>query len=144
MSHHLEDNGNGQNPRAQQAVLNYQEYVTRHSDVDLVNYWRTTGEKLEFIQNLSANGKVENWYPPSDKRIADTIWTDIHAYENEKDYATQKHEQLLDRILKAASNEGDVRRRFLLWLRHHRCRSRKTGAKVDCHRPRQVRHPHHA
>ena len=93
--------------RAVHAASNYQEYVTRHSDVDLVNYWRNTGEKLEFIR-LSANGKVENWYPPSDKRIADTIWTDIHAYENEKDYATQKHEALLDRILKASSSEGDL------------------------------------
>ena len=81
--------------------------MTGHSDVDLVDYWRDTGENLEFIR-LSTNGKVENWYPPADKRIADTIWTDIHAYENEKDYATQKHEQLLDRILKASSNEGDL------------------------------------
>ena len=32
----------------------------------------------------------------------------FHAYENEKDYATQKHEQLLERILKASSNEGDL------------------------------------
>ena len=81
--------------RAQKAVLNYQEYLTEHSDVDLVDYWRETDESLEFIR-LSTSGKVENWYPPADKRIADTIWTDIHAYENEKDYATQKHEQLLD------------------------------------------------
>ena len=94
-------------PRAQKAAQNYQEYLTKHSNVDLVDYWRDTGESLEFIR-LSTNGKVENWYPPADKRIADTIWTDIHAYENEKDYATQKHEQLLDRILKASSNEGDL------------------------------------
>ena len=94
-------------PRAQKAVLNYQEYLTECSDVDLVDYWRDTGENLEFIR-LSTNSKVENWYPPADKRIADTIWTDIHAYENEKDYATQKHEELLDRILEAASNEGDL------------------------------------
>ncbi len=93
--------------RAQEAVLNYQEYIAKHSDVDLVDYWRNTSENLEFIR-LSVNGKVENWYPPSDKRIADTIWTDIHAYENEKDYATQKHEQLLDRIINASSNEGDL------------------------------------
>ena len=94
-------------PRAQIAELNYNEYLARHSDVDLVDYWRNTGENLEFIR-LSAKGKVENWYGPSDKRIADTIWTDIHAYENEKDYATQKHEQLLNRIIRASSNEGDL------------------------------------
>jgi len=75
--------------RAQRAIQNYQEYL-EHSDVDLVEYWNTTGEALEFIRlsdrfiRLSDRGKVENWYPPADKRIADTIWTDIHAYENEK------------------------------------------------------------
>ena len=93
--------------RAQKAVLNYRVYMEKHSGVELVDYWRNTGENLEFIR-LSKNGKVENWYPPSDKRIADTIWTDIHAYENEKDYATQKHEQLLDRIIGASSNDGDL------------------------------------
>ena len=93
--------------RAQKAVLNYRVYMEKHNGVELVDYWRNTGENLEFIR-LSKNGKVENWYPPSDKRIADTIWTDIHAYENEKDYATQKHEQLLDRIIVASSNEGDL------------------------------------
>ena len=94
-------------PRAQKAVINYQRYLTEHRNVGLVDYWRDTGENFEFIR-LSTNGKVENWYPPADKRIADTIWTDIHAYENEKDYATQKHEALLDRIIKASSNEGDL------------------------------------
>jgi adenine-specific DNA-methyltransferase len=33
-------------------------------------------------------------------------------------------------------------RRLFLRLRHNSRRSRKTGAKVDCHRPGQVRHPH--
>jgi DNA modification methylase len=93
--------------RAEKAVQNYREFIENHSDVDLVAYWRQTGSRLEFMR-LSETGNVENWYPPADKRIADTVWTDIHAYENEKDYATQKHEELLDRIIDAASNEGDL------------------------------------
>ena len=78
-----------------------------HSDEPLVSHWEKTGKRLEFIR-LGGAGKVENWYPPANERIADTLWTDIHAYENEKEYATQKHEQLLERIIKASSNEGDL------------------------------------
>ena len=43
----------------EQAVLNYQEYVTRHSDVDLVNYWRTNTAKLEFILDEPT---AKSWY----------------------------------------------------------------------------------
>jgi len=93
--------------RANIAVQNYKDYIANHHHMELVDYWKKTGETLEFIR-LSESGKVENWYPPADKRIADTVWSDIHAYENEKDYATQKHEQLLDRIVGASSSEGDL------------------------------------
>ena len=93
--------------RASAAVENYREYVADHSQVELVEHWRRTGETLEFIR-LSERGKVENWYPPADRRIADTVWSDIPAYENQKDYATQKHERLLDRIISASSSEGDL------------------------------------
>jgi len=94
--------------RALRAVQNYERYLTdTKGKVSLAKYWNETGEQLEFIR-LSERGKVENWFPPSDTRIADTVWTDIHAYENEKDYATQKHEELLDRIIAGTSNEGDL------------------------------------
>ena len=94
--------------RALKAVQNYERYLAEtKGETSLVKYWKQTGEDLEFIR-LSERKKVENWFPPSDTRIADTIWTDIHAYENEKDYATQKHEELLDRIIKGTSNEGDL------------------------------------
>lgn len=94
--------------RALKAAGNYDKYLAEGKGGEsLAKYWHRMGESLEFIR-LSERGKIENWYPPSDKRIADTIWTDIHAYENEKDYATQKHEELLERIINGMSNEGDL------------------------------------
>lgn len=94
--------------RANVAVSNYNEYLAKYSgSISLVEYWEKTEKKLEFIR-LSTKGKVENWFPPSTERIADTIWIDISAYENVKDYATQKHEALLERIIKASSNENDI------------------------------------
>jgi len=72
-----------------------------------VEYWRDTGEELEFIRK-SATGTVESWFPPSDDKVGDTVWDDVKAYENRKDYATQKHEELLDRIVDWLSNPGDL------------------------------------
>jgi adenine-specific DNA-methyltransferase len=110
--------------RALQAVENYKEYLAKKAPkVSLVEYWRETGERLEFIR-LSENRKVENWFPPADERIADTIWTDIHAYENEKDYATQKHEELLERIVEGLSQEDDLVADFF-------CGSGTTGAVAE-------------
>jgi len=93
--------------RALCAVANYKRYLQEGNGRSLVQYWADTGRTLEFIR-LSATGKVENWFPPASERIADTLWLDIHAYENEKDYATQKHTDLLERIIKASSDEGDL------------------------------------
>lgn len=93
--------------RALHAVKNYQKFLKEANDRSLVQYWKDTGSELEFIR-LSNTGKVENWFPPADERIADTIWTDIHAYENTKQYPTEKHEELLERIIDASSNEGDL------------------------------------
>lgn len=72
-----------------------------------MEYWRDTGEELEFIRK-SATGTVESWFPPSDDKVGDTVWDDVKAYENRKDYATQKHEELLDRIVDWLSNPGDL------------------------------------
>jgi len=93
--------------RALEAVDNYKRYARDHAHKPLVEYWGETGRRLEFIR-LSKKGKVENWFPPSESRISDTIWLDIHAYENEKEYPTQKHEELISRVVGASSNEDDL------------------------------------
>ncbi|MBI2257359.1 MAG: site-specific DNA-methyltransferase [Flavobacteriia bacterium] len=40
--------------------------------------------------------------------IIATLWDDIPAYAFENNYATEKSEKLLERIIKASSNEGDL------------------------------------
>lgn len=93
--------------RALQAVRNYEEYLRHHSNLSLVEYWEQTGKTLDFIR-LSKTGKVENWFPPTTEKLGDTLWTDVKAYENQKLYATQKHEDLLQRIVTQGSLEGDL------------------------------------
>jgi DNA modification methylase len=94
--------------RALQAVANYERYLKEGHGMTLVEFWEKTGRQLEFIRRNSRTGKVENWFPPSEDRIADTVWTDIHAYENEKTYPTEKHEELLERVISWGSNPGDL------------------------------------
>ena len=36
------------------------------------------------------------------------LWTDIEAYNYSSDYPTEKHTELLERIITNFSNEGDI------------------------------------
>ncbi len=94
--------------RALVAVENYKRFLREANGRTLEEFWEDTGSELEFIRKNERTGKVENWFPPSDTRIANTLWTDIHAYENQKDYPTEKHEDLLRRIVSFASGPGDI------------------------------------
>lgn len=93
--------------RAKRAVENYRRYLEEADGRELVDYWRDTGCKLEFIRK-SSTGTVENWFPPKDDKVGDTVWNDVKAYENQKEYPTQKHRELLGRIIGWLSDEGDL------------------------------------
>jgi len=93
--------------RAKRAVENYKRYLAESRGRTLVEYWRDTGCQLEFIRK-SETGTVENWFPPRNDKIGDTVWEDIKAYENQKDYPTQKHRELLERIISWLTKEGDL------------------------------------
>jgi DNA modification methylase len=94
--------------RALRAIENYRTFLAEADARTLDEFWEETGQELEFIRRNERTGKVENWFPPRDTRIANTLWIDIHAYENQKDYPTEKHEELLERIVAFASAAGDL------------------------------------
>jgi hypothetical protein len=93
--------------RAERAVANYERFLKEARGRSLVEYWRDTGEELEFVRK-SATGTVENWFAPSVDKVGDTVWEDVKAYENRKDYATQKHEDLLNRIVEWLSKPDNL------------------------------------
>jgi adenine-specific DNA-methyltransferase len=109
--------------RALEAAANYERYLREAKGRTLAQFWRDTGETLQFIRK-SATGTIENWYRPSDTKIADTIWSDVKAYENQKEFATQKHRELLHRVITFASAEGDLVADFF-------CGSGTTGAVAE-------------
>ncbi len=93
--------------RAMRAVKNFQDFENSGYE-KLVDYWNDTGRNLEFIRK-SSTGKIEHWVEPIETKFLDTLWIDISAYQSgQKEYNTQKSEALLERIIKASSNEGDL------------------------------------
>lgn len=80
-------------------------------------YWRcplTTMEKLEKENRLyyTSNGtpRYKQYFDEMEGVPAQDLWTDIFAVNSQADervdYATQKPESLLERIIRASSNEG--------------------------------------
>jgi adenine-specific DNA-methyltransferase len=109
--------------RATEAVANYEDFLKSGEDL-LVDYWRKQGQVFEFIRK-SKTGKIEHWIEPLETKFVDTLWTDISAYQSgRKDYSTQKSEDLLERIIKASTNEGDLVADFF-------CGSGTTGAVTE-------------
>lgn len=95
--------------RACQAVENYKRFLveSKKTGETLEEYWNRTGRKLEFIRR-NANAKPQYWVKPQEKVICDNDWLDIKGYDYSEGYPTQKSEKLLERIISASSNRGDI------------------------------------
>ena len=93
--------------KAKAAVENYQRYLREATGRTLLQYWLDTDKKYRFIRK-DEEGKPQSWRPPAMQQLADTLWLNVMSYENQKIYPTQKHEQLLDRIIRCFSSTGDL------------------------------------
>jgi len=69
-------------------------------------------------------GKPEYWIASEREQKLDSNWTDILAYSFNYNFPTEKSEKLLERIIKASSNEGDLVADFF-------CGSGTTGAVAE-------------
>jgi len=67
-----------------------------------------TGRKLEFLRPNPRTGKPEYWVEPQKEVPCDSNWLDIPAYSHSTGYPTEKSEALLERIIRAASDPGDL------------------------------------
>lgn len=93
--------------RALRAVKNYEQFLAS-GEPDLVAYWEGTGRRLEFVKKSKSRAYPEYWIPPKQEGIIGDVWLDIQAYSYLHDYDTEKHEDLLQRIVNMASTEGDL------------------------------------
>ena len=94
--------------RALKAIRNYQIYENKFSHIVLEEYWQATSQKLEFVRKLSHRKYPEYWIPPKTHRIIDNVWLDIEAYNYSTGYGTEKHTQLLERIISQFSKPNDL------------------------------------
>lgn len=94
-------------PRATAAVENYRTFERVGQSRSLLEYWRDTGESLDFIK-LSDTGRVSHWVPPDDQLCADTLWNDFSGYSFRQGFPTEKSERLLERVLGLFSQPGDL------------------------------------
>lgn len=95
--------------RAYAAVENYRKYSEKHADkMSLEEYWNSTERKLEFVRKRPTTKYAEYWIPPKDFVYLDNIWLDIEAYNYTTGFATEKHEQLLERVIENFSDEEDI------------------------------------
>jgi adenine-specific DNA-methyltransferase len=70
----------------------------------------------EKVDQMSKDGKIrindkgrpEYWVEPTDKKPLTSNWTDISGYSFTTGYPTENSEELLERCIRACSNEGDL------------------------------------
>ncbi|MEO9319848.1 MAG: site-specific DNA-methyltransferase [Nitrososphaera sp.] len=94
--------------RAKKAIENYNLYRSSYGHLALEQYWEKTGKVLEFIRKRSTSKYPEYWIPPRKFRLLDNIWLDIEAYNYSTGYATEKHAELLERIISQFSRPQDI------------------------------------
>jgi adenine-specific DNA-methyltransferase len=95
--------------RAMEAIRNYEVYATSFAaKMPLEEYWALGNKSQEFIRKRKGVKYAEYWIPPKSHRILDNIWLDVEAYSYSTGYGTQKHEELLERIIAQFSKPGDV------------------------------------
>lgn len=84
-----------------------------------IRTWRWTKEKMEELHNTgrliytrSGVPEYKRYLDESDGVTLQSVWSDINPVNSQAredtDYPTQKPEALLERIIKASSNEGDL------------------------------------
>lgn len=94
--------------RALSAIRNYEIYQKKYSaSMSLERYWESTNRSKEFIRKRDGVKYAEYWIPPKTHRILDNIWLDVEAYNYSTGYGTEKHEELLERIISQFSKPGD-------------------------------------
>jgi adenine-specific DNA-methyltransferase len=109
--------------RARKAVANYEAFVAS-GEADLVAYWERTGSTLEFVRKSPGRRYPEYWIPPKEEGLLGDVWLDIQAYSYQWDYETEKHEDLIERVIEMACPDGGLVADFF-------CGSGTTGAVAE-------------
>ncbi|MDO8879502.1 MAG: site-specific DNA-methyltransferase [Coriobacteriia bacterium] len=97
--------------RGKTAAANYLAYLEdEEENGTLDDYYLerlSWGTKLDFVR-LNESGVVQYYVPPQESKILSTMWGDVRTIGKVTDYPTEKHEELLARIVNWLSTPGDL------------------------------------
>ena len=99
----------------------------------------------------SPSGKIRliRYLDEAKGEVVTDIWVDVNEvnssrHSRQQNMPTQKPEALIERIIKASSNEGDLVADFFCGSGTTAAVAEKLRTQVDCRRPWEVRHSHNA
>ena len=97
--------------RAHQAKRNYELYVQKHAPhMPLDDYYglqkQETGQELNFVRRGPDN-VVQYYVPPRNYKIVSDVWMDVRTSGRITDFAHEKHEELLERVIRWTTEPGD-------------------------------------
>ena len=97
--------------KKQYPIFNWQDVIVQYSEETVARTGRGAGDSGLYTDDHNAKDKHKNRLHKGGK-IPEDWWKDIYRLQGNSiekiDYPTQKPEALLERIIKASSNEGDI------------------------------------
>jgi adenine-specific DNA-methyltransferase len=98
--------------RAQRAIENYSKFIAdKENKLSLDDYYlehhQSTNIELDFVR-LNDEGVVQYYVPPRDYKLISDNWMDVTIKGNETDFDTEKHTDLLTRIINWACLPDDT------------------------------------
>jgi DNA modification methylase len=91
------------------AIKNYEKYL-QSGESDLDRYYEEnlmSGRELKFLRK-NEEENVQYYVPPSDSKLANSVWTSLRTIGTVTDYATEKHEELSSVVVSWLTKEGDI------------------------------------
>ncbi|GAK60894.1 DNA methylase N-4/N-6 domain protein [Candidatus Vecturithrix granuli] len=90
--------------RGKKAAANYQNYLRHYNDrMSLDEYYSyaltSRGEKLSFVR-FGPDNNVQYYVPPRAYKLMSNVWMDVRTRGTFMNYPTEKHIELLERIIK--------------------------------------------
>jgi adenine-specific DNA-methyltransferase len=97
--------------RGHQARRNYERYVQEYLDqMSLDEYYalqrQETGQEMNFVR-LGPDNTVQYYVPPRNYKIVSDVWMDVRTSGKTTDFAHEKHEELLERVVRWVTDPGD-------------------------------------
>ncbi len=112
---------------------------------DLMEQYDREG-RLYFPANPDGRIRLKIYLEESKGMPLQNLWTDIPPINSQAQerlgYPTQKPLPLLERIVSASSQDGDIVADFFLWFGHYASRRRKAWSQMDWLRSRTLFHTH--